>query len=73
MTVPGAGGDFSDTLAGKALSAYGDGQQIRDWLYAKDYRSAIRRVREAGAEDDVYNAGGWKPLETFETGIRKTV
>ena len=117
--------------AGKPLPVYGDGQQIRDWLYVTDHCSAIRRVLEAGQPGEVYNVGGWnekpnldivhtvcalldelnpradgkpyqeqityvtdrpghdrryaidarkieqqlgwKPLETFETGIRKTV
>ncbi len=117
--------------AGKPLPVYGDGQQIRDWLYVKDHCSAIRRVLEAGTLGEVYNVGGWnekpnldivhtvcalldelkprtdgklykeqityvtdrpghdrryaidarkiekelgwKPVETFETGIRKTV
>ena len=118
-------------LAGKSLPVYGDGQQIRDWLYVKDHCSAIRRVLEAGDIGEVYNIGGcnekpnleviyaicglldelagrtdgnsyreqityiadrpghdrryaidaskveqklgWKPAETFESGIRKTV
>ena len=120
-----------NALAGKPLPVYGDGMQIRDWLYVKDHCSAIRRVLEAGKPGEVYNVGGWnekpnidivnivctlldelqpradgkpysgqisyvkdraghdrryaidagkiqrelgwKPLETFETGIRKTV
>lgn len=120
-----------NALAGKPLPIYGDGQQIRDWLYVKDHCSAIRRVLEAGRLGEVYNVGGWnekanldvvntlchildeeqprvdgksyaeqitfvtdrpghdrryaidatklerelgwKPMETFETGIRKTV
>jgi dTDP-glucose 4,6-dehydratase len=120
-----------NALAGKTLPVYGDGQQIRDWLYVKDHCSAIRRVLEAGRVGEVYNIGGcnekpnieivhavcalldelrprtdgrsyrgqiahvadrpghdrryainaskiehelgWKPAETFETGIRKTV
>jgi len=120
-----------NALAGKLLPVYGDGQQIRDWLYVKDHCSAIRRVLEAGRLGEVYNVGGWnekanldivhtvcalldelrpksdgksyreqvtfvtdrpghdrryaidarkierelgwKPVETFETGIRKTV
>ncbi|WP_394755682.1 dTDP-glucose 4,6-dehydratase [Rhodoferax sp.] len=45
--------------AGKALPVYGDGQQIRDWLYVKDHCSAIRRVLEAGQVGEVYNVGGW--------------
>jgi len=120
-----------NALAGKALPVYGDGQQIRDWLYVRDHCSAIRRVLEVGQVGEVYNIGGWnekpnidivhtvcalldelrprddgkpyseqityvkdrpghdrryaidaskveralgwKPVETFETGIRKTV
>ena len=120
-----------NALSGKPLPIYGDGQQIRDWLYVKDHASAIRRVLEAGRVGETYNIGGWnekpnldvvhtlcsildelsprayaksykeqityvtdrpghdrryaidaskinrelgwKPLETFETGIRKTV
>ena len=120
-----------NALAGKPLPVYGDGQQIRDWLYVKDHCSAIRLVLEAGWVGEVYNIGGrnekpnieivhtvcalldelrpridgksyreqiayvtdrpghdrryaidaskierelgWKPAETFETGIRKTV
>jgi dTDP-glucose 4,6-dehydratase len=120
-----------NALAGKALPLYGDGLQIRDWLYVGDHCTAIRRVLEAGKIGHVYNIGGqhectnidlvnnicslldvlrprsdgksyaaqithvsdraghdrryamditkierdlgWKPAETFQTGIRKTV
>ena len=117
-----------NALAGKSLPVYGDGQQIRDWLYVIDHCSAIRRVLEAGNPGETYNVGGWnekpnieivqtictlleelypgstfhnlityvkdrpghdrryaidamkierelnwKPVETFETGIRKTI
>lgn len=120
-----------NALAGKSLPIYGDGQQIRDWLYVRDHCSAIRRVLEAGTLGETYNVGGlnekanidivktvcalldemrprsdgksyveqityvtdrpghdrryaidarkierelgWKPAETFDTGIRKTV
>ncbi|WP_028995311.1 dTDP-glucose 4,6-dehydratase [Azonexus hydrophilus] len=48
-----------NALAGKPLPIYGDGQQIRDWLYVKDHCSAIRRVLEAGRLGEVYNVGGW--------------
>ena len=122
---------IQNALTGKPLPIYGDGQQIRDWLYVKDHCGAIRRVLEAGRLGEVYNIGGcnekanldvvhtlcaildelqprsdgktyaeqityvtdrpghdrryaidagklerelgWKPAETFETGIRKTV
>jgi len=120
-----------NALNGKPLPIYGDGQQVRDWLYVKDHCSAIRRVLEKGKLGEVYNVGGcnekanlevvktlcaildqlkpkadgtkyesqityvkdrpghdrryaidatklekelgWRPQETFETGIRKTV
>jgi len=48
-----------NALAGKPLPVYGDGQQIRDWLYVKDHCSAIRRVLKAGKAGEVYNIGGW--------------
>jgi len=48
-----------NALAGKSLPVYGDGQQIRDWLYVKDHCSAIRRVLEAGRLGETYNVGGW--------------
>jgi dTDP-glucose 4,6-dehydratase len=48
-----------NALAGKPLPIYGDGQQIRDWLYVKDHCSAIRRVLEKGRPGEVYNIGGW--------------
>ena len=118
-------------LAGKPLPIYGDGQQVRDWLYVKDHCTAIRRVLAAGRVGETYNIGGrnekpnlevvhticdlldelsprpdgdsyraqisfvkdrpghdrryaidaskiecelgWRPAETFETGLRKTV
>ena len=120
-----------NALLGQSLPIYGDGQQIRDWLYVADHCSAIRRVLELGKVGQTYNIGGcsertnmkvvhticdlldqlsprldrksyceqikhipdrpghdrryaidsgkivrelgWKPLETFETGILKTV
>ena len=48
-----------NALAGKPLPVYGDGQQVRDWLYVRDHCSAIRRVLEAGRVGEVYNVGGW--------------
>ena len=120
-----------NALAGKPLPIYGDGQQVRDWLYVEDHCRAIMRVLEAGTLGEVYNVGGnsekpnldvvrtictlldemrpredgkpyaeqitfvkdrpghdrryamdtrkierelgWRPRETFETGIRKTI
>ncbi len=48
-----------NALAGKSLPIYGDGQQIRDWLYVKDHCSAIRKVLETGKLGETYNIGGW--------------
>jgi dTDP-glucose 4,6-dehydratase len=48
-----------NALAGKPLPIYGDGQQVRDWLYVKDHASAICRVLEAGTVGETYNVGGW--------------
>jgi len=48
-----------NALNGKALPIYGDGQQIRDWLYVTDHCSAIRRVLESGTLGETYNVGGW--------------
>ena len=120
-----------NALNGKQLPVYGDGQQIRDWLFVEDHTRGIRTVLERGALGETYNIGGWnekanldvvnlictlldelkpradgvsyasqiafvtdrpghdrryaidarkierelgwKPVETFETGIRKTV
>ena len=122
---------IANALAGKPLPIYGDGMQVRDWLYVGDHCSAIRRVLEAGRLGEVYCVGGssekpnievvktlcaildkerprpdgspyaslityvkdrpghdrryaidarkisaelgWKPAETFETGLQKTV
>jgi dTDP-glucose 4,6-dehydratase len=50
---------IQNALAGKPLPIYGDGQQVRDWLYVKDHAAAIRRVLEAGKPGETYNVGGW--------------
>jgi dTDP-glucose 4,6-dehydratase len=55
-----------NALAGKPLPIYGDGQQIRDWLYVKDHCSAIRRVLEAGNLGETYNVGGWNEKTNLE-------
>jgi dTDP-glucose 4,6-dehydratase len=119
-----------NALAGKPLPIYGDGLNVRDWLYVSDHCSAIRAVLERGRPGETYNVGGacertnrqiveavcalldelrpdpagahrrlitfvadrpghdrryaidarkierelgWRPAETFETGLRKTV
>ncbi|MDH0289120.1 dTDP-glucose 4,6-dehydratase [Pseudomonas sp. GD04087] len=55
-----------NALAGETLPIYGDGQQIRDWLYVKDHCSAIRRVLEAGQVGETYNVGGWNEKANLE-------
>jgi len=55
-----------NALAGKPLPIYGDGLQVRDWLYVKDHCSAIRRVLEAGRLGEVYNVGGWNEKPNIE-------
>ncbi len=55
-----------NALAGKNLPVYGDGMQIRDWLYVKDHCSAIRRVLEAGQLGETYNVGGWNEKPNIE-------
>ncbi|HWX00143.1 dTDP-glucose 4,6-dehydratase [Collimonas sp.] len=50
---------ITNARAGKPLPIYGDGQQVRDWLYVNDHCAAIRRVLEAGKPGEVYNVGGW--------------
>lgn len=48
-----------NALAGKPLPVYGDGQQVRDWLYVRDHASAIRQVLARGRVGQTYNVGGW--------------
>jgi dTDP-glucose 4,6-dehydratase len=60
-----------NALAGKPLPIYGDGMQVRDWLYVRDHCSAIRRVLEAGKLGETYNVGGWN--EKANIDIVKTV
>lgn len=60
-----------NALAGKPLPIYGDGMQVRDWLYVRDHCSAIRRVLEAGQLGETYNVGGWNEMANID--IVKTV
>jgi len=55
-----------NALNGKQLPIYGDGQQIRDWLYVKDHCSAIREVLKQGKIGDTYNVGGWNERTNLE-------
>ncbi len=55
-----------NALNGKPLPIYGDGQQIRDWLFVKDHCTAIRRVLSAGRLGETYNVGGWNEKPNLE-------
>jgi dTDP-glucose 4,6-dehydratase len=55
-----------NALAGKPLPVYGDGQQVRDWLYVKDHASAIRAVLAGGRLGETYNVGGWNEQPNIE-------
>jgi len=62
-----------NALSGKPLPIYGDGKQIRDWLYVKDHCSAIHKVLNKGKIGETYNIGGWNEktnLEVVETLCR---
>lgn len=56
---------------GKPLPIYGDGMNVRDWLYVADHCSAIRAVLETGRLGETYNVGGWNEMPNIE--IVKTV
>lgn len=56
-----------NALAGKPLPIYGDGQQIRDWLYVGDHCSAIRAVLARGRLGEVYNIGGNNERANLDT------
>jgi dTDP-glucose 4,6-dehydratase len=62
---------IANALAGKPLPIYGDGQQIRDWLYVTDHCSAIRVVLAGGRLGEVYNVGGWNEMPNID--IVKTI
>lgn len=55
-----------NALAGKPLPVYGDGQQVRDWLYVKDHCTAIREVLARGRLGETYNVGGWNEKPNIE-------
>lgn len=57
---------INNALQGKPLPIYGDGQQVRDWLYVTDHCSAIRRVLESGKAGEVYNIGGWNEMPNIQ-------
>jgi len=60
-----------NAINGKPLPIYGDGQQVRDWLYVKDHCSAIRTVLASGTVGETYNVGGWNEKPNLE--VVKTI
>ncbi|RQO62332.1 dTDP-glucose 4,6-dehydratase [Paucibacter sp. KBW04] len=55
-----------NALAGKALPIYGDGKNVRDWLFVTDHASAIRAVLKGGRVGETYNIGGWNEMTNLE-------
>ena len=55
-----------NAINGQSLPIYGDGQQVRDWLFVKDHCSAIRRVLADGKLGETYNVGGWNEKANLE-------
>jgi dTDP-glucose 4,6-dehydratase len=62
---------ISNALQGKPLPVYGDGQQVRDWLYVMDHCRALRTVLERGRVGQTYNVGGGNQRSNLE--VVKTV
>ncbi|MFL6707298.1 MAG: dTDP-glucose 4,6-dehydratase [Massilia sp.] len=57
---------ISRARAGQPLPVYGDGRQVRDWLYVTDHCTALRRILSAGRPGAVYNVGGWNELANLD-------
>lgn len=57
---------ITNALAGKPLPVYGDGLNVRDWLYVGDHCRAIREVLARGAPGETYNVGGWNEMPNLE-------
>jgi dTDP-glucose 4,6-dehydratase len=55
-----------NALNGKPLPVYGDGLNVRDWLYVGDHCAAIRAVLERGKVDETYNIGGWNEMANID-------
>ncbi len=76
---------LSNALNDESIPVYGDGHNVRDWIYVDDHCRAILLALEKGRPGAVYNVGaaidpslieselGWRPRETWETGLRKTI
>jgi dTDP-glucose 4,6-dehydratase len=62
---------IANALAGKPLPIYGDGMNVRDWLYVGDHCAAIRAVLANGRVGETYNIGGWNEMPNLT--IVKTI
>ncbi len=62
---------IAKAVAGEPLPIYGDGKNVRDWLYVGDHCSAIRRVLDAGRIGETYNVGGNSEKQNIE--VVKTI
>jgi len=57
---------IANARAGKPLPIYGDGKQVRDWLYVSDHCAAIRSVLASGRVGETYNIGGWNEMTNLD-------
>jgi dTDP-glucose 4,6-dehydratase len=57
---------ITNAFENQPLPVYGDGRQVRDWLYVEDHCAGIRAVLERGREGQIYNIGGNRSLENIE-------
>ncbi|RZI41661.1 dTDP-glucose 4,6-dehydratase [Herbaspirillum sp. HC18] len=57
---------IANALAGKPLPIYGDGSNVRDWLYVGDHCAAVRKVLQDGRPGETYNIGGWNEKTNLE-------
>ncbi len=55
-----------NALAGKSLPVYGDGQQVRDWLFVNDHCDAVIRVLHEATPGETYNIGGWNEMANLD-------
>jgi len=55
-----------NAIAGKPLPVYGDGANVRDWLYVGDHCSAVRAVLAGGRTGETYNVGGWNEMNNMQ-------
>ncbi|RKP59063.1 dTDP-glucose 4,6-dehydratase [Pararobbsia silviterrae] len=55
-----------NAIDGKSLPVYGDGKNVRDWLYVSDHCAAIRTVLSAGRVGETYNVGGWNEMANLD-------